>query len=398
MVVLAGCAGGAGTLTESPQSNGASETTSSGSADAGETGTVNFYVSDEENAIGDFEHLNVTIEQVTFVRAEGGENAEAESEDDDASKDESTEDESVEANASVNVSNNTTAINATATVDAAAENETESEGDADAEVESEDEAESSGKVTYEVDNVTVDLTELKGENATLVDSYDLPKGDYNAVYVEVSEVNGTLETGEQVNIKLPSNKLHITSEFTVASDEDVDFVFDITAFKAGKSGKYILKPVISESGTNVPIENVDEPDEKPDDEAEDENAEEEEEEEAEEAEQETEAEAEAEAETELSVSVDGNVTPGENATLVVTQNGSAVENATVTVNDEVVGTTDADGTLDVAVPLTTDLSVKVTHDDAEAELEFEFEGEVSKTVEDDSETPEGAGKSDNSTA
>ncbi|KAB1194884.1 DUF4382 domain-containing protein [Haloferax sp. MBLA0076] len=388
MVVLAGCAGGAGTLTESPQSSGASETTSSGSADAGETGTVNFYVSDEENAIGDFEHLNVTIEQVTFVRAEGGEDAGTESEDDDASEDESVDNESVEANASVNVSNDTTAVNATATVDAAAENETESEGDADADVD----AESNGKVTYEVDNVTVDLTELKGENATLVDSYDLPKGDYNAVYIEVSEVNGTLETGEQVNIKLPSNKLHITSDFTVASDEDVDFVFDITAFEAGKSGKYILKPVISESGTNVPIKNVDEPDENSDDEAEDEDADDEG------AEHETEAEAEAEAETELNVTIDGNVTPGEHVTLVVTQNGSAVENATVTVNDEVVGTTDANGTLDVEIPLTTDLSVNVTHGDAETELEFEFDGEVSKTVEADSEKPEDAGKSDNSTA
>ncbi|KAB1189287.1 DUF4382 domain-containing protein [Haloferax sp. MBLA0077] len=422
LVVLAGCAGGAGTLTESPQSTSeaTAETTdasSTGGSDAGESGTVNFYVSDEENAIGDFEHLNVTIERVTFVRADGG--ADDSSDVDAESSEESTEnesdDETATAEPTVNESNTTVESNATAevnatanaTVEADAENESEVEAESEAEVEAEAEAESDdgGKVTYEVENVTVDLTELKGDNATLVGAYDLEKGNYNAVHVHVTDVNGTLKTGEKVNIKLPSNKLKLNSDFVVEQGGSVDFVFDITAFEAGGSGKYILKPVISESGTDVPITNVDEDEA---DEAE-EDVEDEDENEATEAKGESkekrdkdesaaEGDAEAEADAELNVTFDGNVTAGENATLVVTQNGTVVENASVMVNDEVAGSTDANGTLVVEIPATSEVTVKVTHDDAEAEVEFEFEDVTGEITEDDSQKADNPGKSDNSNA
>ncbi len=36
------------------------------------TGTVNFYMSDEKNAIDDFQSLNVTVEVVSFKRADAG--------------------------------------------------------------------------------------------------------------------------------------------------------------------------------------------------------------------------------------------------------------------------------------------------------------------------------------
>jgi hypothetical protein len=53
------------------------------------TGTVNFYMSDEKNAIDDFQSLNVTVEVVSFKRADAGdddddEDEESETEDDDA--------------------------------------------------------------------------------------------------------------------------------------------------------------------------------------------------------------------------------------------------------------------------------------------------------------------------
>ncbi|RDZ46089.1 hypothetical protein C5B86_09470 [Haloferax sp. Atlit-19N] len=376
MVVLAGCAGGTGTLTET-QTDGAADatTTASSDGDAARTGTVNFYVSDEQNAIADFEHLNVTIERVTLVRADGDAESESEVETEDAESeaDENDTDADAEANASVEVE-----LEANATANAT-NTSVSTNGSVDAEVEESadvndtDAAEGESSVTYEVDNVTVDLTELQGENASLVGEYDVPEGNYTKVFVHVGDVNGTLKTGEQVNVKLPSNKLQLNTDFEVGNGESVDFVFDITAFEAGNSGKYILKPVVSESGTDVPITKV--------------GAEKKAEAEAE-AEAEGDANAEVEAgengtddgeraelnaESDLTVSFDGNVSAGENVTVVVTRNGAPVENATVTINDETAGTTDADGELGIAIPDERDVTVVVVDGETESETEFEFE-------------------------
>ena len=48
-------------------------------------------------------------------------------------------------------------------------------------------------------------------------------------------------------VKLPSGKLQISKPFSL-SDSVVNFVYDITVHKAGKSGKYILNPQIAQSG------------------------------------------------------------------------------------------------------------------------------------------------------
>lgn len=304
MVVLAGC--GAAT---SPGSTGATtaqqttdETTASGTTASSGTattsdasggtadgGTVNFYVSDERNAIGAFAHLNVTISRVGFQRA-----------------------------------------NATG-------NE-------------------SGWVEHDVDDVTVDLTKLQGANATVLDRFDVPNGTYSRVFVYVSEVNGTVD-GERVNVKLPSQKLHVNHEFTVGNGEDVDFVFDITVTEAGKSGKFVVKPVVSQSGTNVPIERVDD---RGDDHESDETA--------------------------LNASFVGNVSAGGNATVRATQNGSAVENATVSVDGSVVARTDANGT--ATVPVSADaeeLEVTVRSGDREVELSRELATDEAEDAGDDAE-------------
>lgn len=275
----------------------------------GDDGRVNFYLSDERNAIGDFRHLNVTITSVGFQR--GGESGEW--------------------------------------------------------------------IERDVDNRTADLTELRGARATRIDSFDLPNGTYTKVFVHVSEVNGTLnETGEQVEVKLPSEKLQLNQEFTLNGSGEVDFVYDVSVHKAGQSGKYILKPVVSESGTDVPIESIDEDGddrgERPDD-------------------------ADRGEETDLNVSFVGNVTRGENATVEVTRNGSAVANATVTVDGEAVGTTDGDGRLTFAVPEDVDeLTVVVTDGDDEVELEVEFEADGTETDAEGSTETEGDGSTPSETA
>lgn len=378
MVVLAGCAGGTGTLTET-QTDGAADatTTASSDGDAARTGTVNFYVSDEQNAIADFEHLNVTIERVTLVRADGDAESESEVETEDADSESAENDTNAdaEANASVEVE---LEANATANAtNASASTNGSVDADADAEVEESadandtDAAEGESSVTYEVDNVTVDLTELQGENASLVGEYDVPEGNYTKVFVHVSDVNGTLKTGERVNVKLPSNKLQLNTDFEVGNGESVDFVFDITAFEAGGSGKYILKPVVSESGTDVPITKVG-AEKKADAEAEA-GAEANAEVEAGENGTDDGERAETDAESDLTVSFDGNVSAGENVTVVVTRNGTPVENATVTINGETAGTTDADGELGVTIPDERDVTVVVVDGETESETEFEFE-------------------------
>lgn len=194
LVVTAGCLGGPSSTPEP-----ATDTDR-------KTATINFYVSDEKNAIDEFKQVDVTVTKVTLIK---------------------------------DTSNGTQ------------------------------------KQTIDVEDRTIDITRLTGANATLVDSFNVSNGTYTKVFLHVGEVNATLESGEQVRVKLPSQKLHVNKEFTVGDGDEVDFVFDITVFKAGNSGKYILKPVISESGVDKevnPVEDDERDDREEDEEQSDENA------------------------------------------------------------------------------------------------------------------------------
>lgn len=269
--------------------------TGNGDADADTEGRMSFYVSDEENAMGDFDHLNVTVTTVGLHRAGGGD--------------------------------------------------------------------SDGWVEKDVDDRSIDLTTLRGANATRLGTFGVENGTYDRVFVYVSEVNGTLENGEPVNVKLPSSKLQLHKQFTIGNGEAVDFVYDMTVFKAGNSGKYILKPVVSESGTGdeVDIKPVDEDDGDDGDQS---------------------ADGEA-----LNASFVGDVSAGSEATVEVTRNGTAVENATVRVTQRVDGevsgveyATDADGTATFRVEANaTELTVRIIDADAEAELEREFGADAGET-------------------
>jgi hypothetical protein len=341
LVVLAGCTGGVG-----PGAGPSDDTTEMATTDGGGSGTVQFYISDQPSAIDDFDHLNVTITQVGFQQADGDEEA------DDEEMDE-TDDEDP----------NETATNETEDGDDETEmNETAASDDAD------DDADESGDwETYDVENRTVDLTRLQGANATQLTSMNVSNGTYTKVFVYVSEINATLENGEQVNVKLPSEKLQLNKEFTVGNGEAVDFVFDITVKKAGNSGKYILQPVVSESGTSdqVEIRDVDaDDDEERDDRGKDDD-------------RNDQRDDDRDTDEALNASFVGAVTQGENATVQVRDDGTAVENASVVVNGEQVGTTDADGELTFVVPDDRELDVEITAGDRETELERMFAGEES---------------------
>lgn len=303
LVLLAGCAGGMGdggpddalptaagsgddaptTATDGTTAGGADGASTTPGDDGGETDgkSVNFYVSDEPNAIDRFAHLNVTITRVGFERAPGDGGG--------------------------------------------------------------------GWVEYPVENRTVDLTELRGANATRIASFDVPDGSYRKVFAHVGEVDATLAGGEEVRVKLPSEKLQIEKEFAVGNGS-TDFVFDIAVHEAGGSGKYVLRPVISESGTDVAIESVGEDDRGADRDGE---------------------RGERGDRDGPRVALVGDVTPGENATVAVTRNGTAVANAAVAVNGERAGTTNANGTVSVAVPNATELTVRVSADGSTIERTFE---------------------------
>jgi hypothetical protein len=171
------------------------------------------------------------------------------------------------------------------------------------------------------------------------------------VFLNVSEVDGRLTSGESADVKLPSGKLQLNQNFTVESGSSVDFVYDINVVERGNGG-YNIRPVASESGTDVPIKRVDDP-------------------EASESEDATGDDAETTTPTasgELSATFEGIVIAGENTTVHVARDGEVVEGATVTY-DGTEYTTDANGEVTFAVPSDAEeIEVTVDYEGAETEL------------------------------
>jgi hypothetical protein len=99
---------------------------------------------------------------------------------------------------------------------------------------------------------TGDLLDLIGTNATMIWNGYIEPGYYTKAFIYVSNVTGNLTQeagGGPANIRIPSEKLQITMPFTAAAGGAiVDYVFDITIIKAGKSGQYLIKPQVGESG------------------------------------------------------------------------------------------------------------------------------------------------------
>ncbi|MFB6185340.1 MAG: DUF4382 domain-containing protein [Halobacteriaceae archaeon] len=320
LIVLAGCAGGVTNMTATPtqtQSATQNNDITQDSADQGDA-TIQFYISDEKNAIEDFAHLNVTITKVGLKPKTNGPN-------------DTTTPTTTTATTKTPTTNTATAN--TPTTNTATANTPTTTGSA------QDESnEKAGWVIRDVDDQTIDLTQYQGKNATLLGQFSVPNGTYTTVFVYVSEINATLKDGSQVNVKLPSRKLQIHTQFTVSPNESVDFVFDISVFKAGKSGMYILKPVISQSGTDVEINPKGD---QATDKQSKQNKQNKEKAPAEKGNEQTDA---------LNASLLGDVVQGENVTVKVTKNGSAIEDAQIFLNNSRIGETNTNGTLTFQVP------------------------------------------------
>ena len=84
------------------------------------------------------------------------------------------------------------------------------------------EAPSGGYVEYAVGDRTVDLTSLRGPNAVRVASFDVPPGTYRRAVAYVRRARGTLRDGAQVAVALPDGPLEVARRLTVGADGTVD--------------------------------------------------------------------------------------------------------------------------------------------------------------------------------
>ncbi len=104
-------------------------------------------------------------------------------------------------------------------------------------------------VEFEPEVKTVDVAQLQGDKAQEIWRGDVPVGQYSQAFIYVSEVRGKLKaTGQTIEIKLPSRKLHLSKPFEVTADAVTSFTYDLTVVATGRNGKYILKPQVDQSG------------------------------------------------------------------------------------------------------------------------------------------------------
>lgn len=208
-VLLAGCSG-----SDSDSEDGSTA-----------RGTFRLLISDQPVAIDDFDSLDVTLSAARVFRAD--------------------EDEAI----TPGVVNGTESERTTSPSDNTTDDDTEDPED----------GESEGFVEFDLDSVTVDLTQVKGDRAVSVLEGELDEGQYSGVELRVASAEGVVD-GEAVDVMVPSNRLRIIKPFEVGGAEALNFVFDINVIQKGQSGGYNLLPVIGKSGVageDVDVEEID---------------------------------------------------------------------------------------------------------------------------------------------
>ena len=249
-VLFAGCTGNGGS-----DGNG----DSSPSGDGGTAmGTFRLLISDQPADIGDFDSLDVTLSKARVFRAA-----------DDEEDDDSDDGDGTETPEGTETAEPTETEEPTETPEGTEPEE--EEDDEDDEEDGEDDGEG-GFTELDLDGETVDLTQVVGEKAISVLEGELEAGTYTKIELHASDVVGVVD-GDEVDVKLPSEKLQITKTFEVEEGEEVSFVFDIHVVKRGPNNGYILRPVISESGVAGEDVEVEEVEDEEDDESDDEGGE-----------------------------------------------------------------------------------------------------------------------------
>ena len=107
-------------------------------------------------------------------------------------------------------------------------------------------------VEFDPEVEKVDLTLLPGDETQEIWRGNVPEGEYTKVFIQVADVTGVLkETGQTVEVILPSQKLQISISFQITAGTVTSFTYDLTVIATGnqQSGiKYILKPQVDQSG------------------------------------------------------------------------------------------------------------------------------------------------------
>jgi hypothetical protein len=96
----------------------------------------------------------------------------------------------------------------------------------------------------------VDLTQVKNLSAESLINTSLPAGNYSKIELYSERINASAD-GEDVEVKIPPEKLMLTKPFEIKPNSTTSFVFDIQVVLRGNQQNnqgYILKPVISDSG------------------------------------------------------------------------------------------------------------------------------------------------------
>ncbi|ELZ38237.1 hypothetical protein C471_09765 [Halorubrum saccharovorum DSM 1137] len=217
--------------------------------------------------------------------------------------------------------------------------------------------EAEGEIELETaDGLSIEIQNEDGEQSREIER---PRDADSTITVNQSTALDTARAA----LSTPENGTWTLTEAKIKQDEgayEFAFVLQGAATQTGEAE-------VSVDGSSGEVYKLEEEIERNDAEDEDEEDEEEREEEDEENDEDAE-------DGELAVLVsDG--TPGPNATVTLTvlSNGAPAENVTVYLNEEAVGTTDANGTVTVTLPERGEAELTAQKGDAEGELEFGFE-------------------------
>jgi hypothetical protein len=262
VTMLAGCTSQSGspetdgTASDSPTSDG-----TDGSA-ARSLGGFRLLISDQPVAIDEFDSLTVSFDRARIFRATGTEETSTPTGSATASGTPTASPTTSQTPSVTPTASGTPEVTATEeaaesqATDSPTPSPTETEASTPSPTETEaaeneddddvEEDDTRGFSIVDLEGESVDLTDVIGEKAIGVFDGELQTGRYTKIELYAASVEGIVD-GEEVDVKIPSEKLKIVKPFEVVAGETLSFVFDITVVKKGNGG-YNLLPVISESG------------------------------------------------------------------------------------------------------------------------------------------------------
>ncbi len=186
-----------------------------GDDSSGATGLLSTAVTDQPGDIADFESCVVTIDGI-WVKPASDEDSEDDSDGEDDGTNETDEDV-----------------------------QQQEEGDVD---------EGEGREYYEFEEpAEADLVDLQDGETQLVDEdRELAVGDYEFLQLDISGVEGVLaDSGEETTVDTPgSAPLQFKLAFEIREDERTVFTGDFTPVRQGRTDRYLLQPVATNTGVS----------------------------------------------------------------------------------------------------------------------------------------------------